>query len=89
MIDVNQMLLAFMVLILTVILSVIGVQVYFVLREFRDTIHKVNKVLDDTGQISESVSKPISMLSAMIMGIRGSSSILKMLTKDRSKGQDP
>lgn len=85
MVDITQMLLAFVVLIATVILSIIGVQVFFILKEFQNTIHKVNKVLDDTGEISESVSKPISMFSAMLMGIRGSSSIIKTLTRDRQK----
>lgn len=63
MIDFTQLLLAFVILIATVMLSVISVQVYFILREFRHTLTKANKVLDDTGVISESVSKPISIIA--------------------------
>lgn len=61
MIDATQILLMFIILVLTTMLTVIGVQVFFILREFRVTLQKANKVLDDTRIISESVSKPVSM----------------------------
>ena len=83
MVDSTQVLIALVIVTLTVLLSVISVQVYFILREFQKTIKKVNKVLDDTGQISESVSKPITTVSAMLMGIKGGSAIMKALTKGK------
>lgn len=85
MIDATQALLAFVILVVTVMLSVICVQVYFILREFRNTLQKANKVLDDTGIISESVSKPVSMFSTMITGIKGGSALMKVLTKGGRK----
>lgn len=84
MIDITQLLLAFVIMILTVMLTVIGVQVYFILREFRLTLQKANKVLDDTGVISESVSKPVSMLSSLAFGIKGGTAVMKALTKNRN-----
>lgn len=84
----TNLLVAVVIIILVVILSVISVQVYFILREFQNTIKKVNKVLDDTGEISESVSKPISMFSALLMGIRGGSAIMKSLTKGKEKSDN-
>ncbi|MBI4099574.1 hypothetical protein HY440_01055 [Candidatus Microgenomates bacterium] len=70
MIDATQVLLAFVILVVTAMLTVISIQVFFILREFRKTLAKANKVLDDTGVISESVSKPVSLLSAILAGIR-------------------
>lgn len=70
MIDATQALLTFVILVVVAMLTVICVQVYFILREFRKTLAKANKVLDDTGVISESVSKPVSLLSAVIAGLR-------------------
>lgn len=67
-------------MILTIMLAVIGVQVYFILKEFRVTLQKANKVLDDTGVISESVSKPVSMLSSLAFGLKGGTAIMKALT---------
>lgn len=85
MIDATQALLAFVILAVTAMLTVICVQVYFILREFRNTLKKANKVLDDTGIISESVSKPVSMFSAMITGLRGGTKLMQVLTKQEGR----
>ncbi len=83
MIDATQALLAFVILMVTVMLTVICIQVYFILREFRATLQKANKVLEDTGVISESVSRPVSMLSTMITGIKGGSALMRVLTREK------
>lgn len=83
MIDATQALLAFVIIVVTAMLAVIGIQVFFILREFRKTLVKANKVLDDTGVISESVSKPVSMVSAMVTGIKGGAAFMRGLTKEK------
>ncbi len=85
MVDATQFLLAFVILVLTAMITVIGIQVYFVLREFRSTLSKANKVLDDTGVISESVSKPVNMVSGMLLGLRGGSKLMDILTKKNER----
>lgn len=80
MVDATQILLMLIILVLTTMLTVIGIQVFFILREFRSTLQKANKVLDDTGVISESVSKPVSMLSSLAFGVKGGTAIMKALT---------
>ncbi len=79
MIDATQVVIILVILVLTTMLAVIGVQVYFILREFRTTLVKANKVLGDTGVISEAVSKPVSMLSSLAFGIKGGTAIMKAL----------
>ena len=54
-------------------LVVLGVQVYYILKEVRRTIEKTNKVLDDTGTITESISKPVASFSSVTMGLKASS----------------
>ena len=85
MVDATQFLLVFVIVVITVMLSVISVQVFFILREFRNTLTKVNKVLGDAGVVSESVSRPVSLLSSMLMGIKGGSSLMQALT-NKKKG---
>lgn len=85
MVDATQFLLAFVILVLTAMITVIGIQVYLILREFRSTLSKANKVLDDTGIISESVSKPVSMVSGMLLGLRGGSKLMQILTKKNER----
>ena len=60
------------------LLVVLGIQVFLILRELRKTIDKVNKVLDDTSIITESVSKPISSLSTLAMGLKTGATIAKI-----------
>ena len=65
MIDPAQTALFLVIIVLTILLLILGVQVFFILRGLRQTIDKANKVLDDTGVITESVSGPISNLSSL------------------------
>jgi uncharacterized protein YoxC len=65
-IDFNQLILGLVLVTLTVMLSLIGYQTAKVLQEFRKTIEKMNKVLDDTGTISESISKPVNLISMFL-----------------------
>ncbi len=76
--DPAQLVLFLVILILTVLLVVLGIQVFFILRELRKTIDKVNKVLDDTSLITESVSKPLSSLSTLAMGLKTGATIAKI-----------
>ena len=79
--DPAQILLFIIILILTILLIVLGIQVFFILRDLRKTIAKANKVLDDTGQITESVSGPVTSLSNAIMGIKTGATFATLLKK--------
>ena len=68
--EVTQILLVVTVLILTAILSVIGFEVFLILKEVRQSFRKMNKILDDAGLISESVAKPIVGFSNLTLNLR-------------------
>jgi len=85
MIDNTQILLIAVVTVLTVLLTVIGVQVFFILKEIRRSIEKFNKMLDDAGTISESVARPIASLSSSITGVSGIAGLLGWLKKRKEK----
>lgn len=79
MIDPAQTVLFIVVIILTILLLVLGIQVFFILQVLRRTIEKINKVLDDAAMITESVSKPISSLSSLTMGLKTGATIARIL----------
>lgn len=84
--DPAQTALFIVIIILTVLLVVLGIQVYFILRALRITLEKANKVLEDAGNITESVSKPISSLSSLAMGLKTGAIIAKIFQgKKRDK----
>lgn len=63
--DTAQVLMIVVVVVLTGLLLVLGIQVYLILQEFRKTLTKANKVLDDIELLTESIANPISKLSAL------------------------
>lgn len=83
MVDTAQTALFLVIIVLTILLVVLGVQVFFILRELRVTINKANKVLDDTGVITESVSEPIANLSSLATGVKIGSVIANILKKTK------
>lgn len=85
MIDPTQTLLVVVTTTLTILLVVIGVQVFLILKEVRESIKKLNKMLDDAGTISESIAKPISSLSDSISGLSGITGVLSWLVNRKRK----
>lgn len=88
MIDPAQTALFLVIIVLTILLLILGIQVFFILRELRKTIEKANKVLDDTGVITESVSKPISSLSSLTMGLKTGATLAKILNGGKKHHKD-
>lgn len=91
MIDTVQAVLLLVIVLLTILLVVLGVQVFFILRDFRRTLDKANRVLDNTEEITESVSQPINFLSSVLSGsqtISAVSSIAKLFMKKGKKTKD-
>lgn len=83
--DAAQTLLIIVVAILAFILLIVGVQVFFILREFKRTVSKINKVLDDTGTITESIATPVSSLSHLLTSFKTGMTLLKLFqSKTRS-----
>lgn len=78
-----QTILFFVLIILTILLLVLGTQVFFILKELKQTVSKANKVLDDTGVITESISKPISTLSSIGTGVKVGGFIANLLKRKK------
>lgn len=54
---------------LTLNLLFVGVYIVLVLKEVRESVKKVNKILDDAAEVTDSVSKPIIGASGALMGL--------------------
>lgn len=85
MIDAVQGVLLFVIVLLTVLLVVLGIQVFFILKELRVTLDRANKVLENTEVITESVSEPMSFLSGLISGTKSLSAIAKVLNTKKKR----
>lgn len=83
--DAAQTVLLVVVVVLTILLIVLGVQVFFILREVKKTVSKANKVLDDTSLITESVSRPLSSMSTLSNGLKLGTFVAKLLKGKSSR----
>jgi hypothetical protein len=70
---------------LTILLVVLGIQVYYILSEVRLSVHKTNKMLDDAGKVSGTVSEGVTSMSGFMNGIKTG---LQMLTSLQKKEKD-
>lgn len=86
--DSAQIILIIVIILLTLLLAVLGIQVFFILKEFRKTVSKANKVLDNTGVITQSVSAPISSLSSIATGIKTGATFINLFKKIISSDKD-
>ena len=86
--DSAQIILIIVIILLTVLLAVLGIQVFFILKEFRKTVSKANKVLDNTNVITQSVSAPISSLSSIATGIKTGATFINFFRKISSDKDD-
>ncbi len=68
---------------LTIILIIIGIQVALILKEVRQSVIKTNKMLDDAGKVTETVSTGVTRMSGIVNGIKTGLSFIKSL---KSKG---
>lgn len=83
--DATAAIVIFMLGILTAMIVVVGVQAYHVLKDLRETIKKANKVLDDSGEITESVKAPVASASNIATDVL-SGRIIEKLFSGRGRG---
>lgn len=86
--DFAQVTLFIVIIVLAILLIALGVQVFFILREFRKTVVKANKVLDDTEVITHSVSGPVSSISGIAEGIKTVIPVVNLIKKLFSKEKE-
>lgn len=72
-------------IILTILFVFLGVQVWYILKEMRRSIEKVNKMLDDAGKVSGTVSEGISGMAGLVEGLKTG---LSVFTAFRRKHND-
>ncbi|SRR5258708_39139290 len=88
--DTAQLLMIIVVIILTGLLLILGIQVYLILVEVRKTLTKANKVIEDIELLAQSIANPIAKLSTLTSGLRTGAviaSLFKMLPFFQQKKQ--
>jgi hypothetical protein len=81
-----QLVIAVISIILTILFIILGVQVYFILKEFRVSVKKINGFLSGAESITQTLTKSASDMASLASGLKvGLSFVTKLLHK---KGED-
>ena len=86
-----QIILLIMVVVVIVFVIVLGVQVFYLIKDVRKTISKANRVLGNTNSITDSISEPLSAISGIVGTVSAGSvltKILKVAIKVMAKSDD-
>jgi uncharacterized protein YoxC len=75
-----QTILVFILALLTLNLVAVGIYVMVILKEFRETIKKANKVLDNVGDVTDAVSHPVSSIANIVNGVVQSVTAVKAIS---------
>jgi len=76
-----QLLLILVVLSLTVILVLIGVQFIKILQELRRSLRRLNQILADAKTISRSIAEPVEAASDFVLGLKKGFKIVDLLDR--------
>lgn len=87
MITLTQVVLVIVITTLTVLLTFIGIQVVYILKDLRGSLRRINKIIDNAEAITDAVVRPIEGISSVVEGLQSSLKIAELLgyVKDRAK----
>ena len=81
----TQLVIIIVSLTLTALVVILGIQVFYILKEVRSSIRKVNKMLDDMGKVSGTVGDGVVNMAGFVNGLKSGLSAIASL---RGKGED-
>lgn len=79
--DFLQIALIFLILLLSIFLSITGIQVFFILRDLKKALDKFNAILQTGENIAEDIEKPIAVAQAASSAIN----VIRKLIKPKPK----
>jgi nucleosome binding factor SPN SPT16 subunit len=86
--DSTQAIFLSVIVVLGIFLAVIGFQVFFVLRDFRKTLKKLDKILVDAEDVVINIKKPLESIGNLFTAVTagaGIAHIIKKLTSGDDK----
>lgn len=86
MIDTVQAVLLFVIVLLTILFLVLGIQVFLILKDIRETLRRTNRILDQAETLTEGISNQLNNVSsifsnASFLGVAGK--IISMFLKKK------
>ncbi len=64
--DLLQIALIFVILVVAVMLSVLGIQVFLILRDLRKSLDKIDQILGSTQVVAKNIERPVEKVASMV-----------------------
>jgi hypothetical protein len=87
--ELTQILLFAVVGILTILLVAVGVQVMIILFQFKKTVNKLDKFLEDANVISQSVARPMAGVNNFLEGLKSMKSLVEIVSEKQREVVKP
>lgn len=68
---------------LTAMFLIIGYHVILILIEIKNTLKKINHIVEDANKISHSIAEPVVSFSGFLNGFKDGAKIVKMFTESK------
>lgn len=76
-----QLLIIVVTVILTILLVVLGIQMWFILKEIRLSLQKMNGMLADMQKVTGTVGEGVSNLGGIVSGLKAGLSLFSSIRK--------
>lgn len=81
--DLLQIALVFLILLLSVVLSILGIQVFLILKDLRKSLDKFEILLGDAHTIAEDAGKPIRAAAEITQAVEAGVKVVKSIAQSR------
>jgi hypothetical protein len=79
----TQIVIIAIAIVLTSLFIALGIQMWFILKELRGSVVRVNKILDDSGKVSGAVSDGVTNVNGLMNGLKSG---ISLVTSFKKKG---
>lgn len=86
--DLTQTVLLAVIIVLAIALVALGFQVYFVLKDLRKTLFRMNRLFDDANELVMEVKKPIAKAGSLFTAVTAGANIINLLKKGKDERRE-
>jgi uncharacterized BrkB/YihY/UPF0761 family membrane protein len=79
--DTAQIIIVSVITVLTLILSIVGVQIILILQEIKKSLGKVNTIIEDTQSVTSKIARSTSSVTGMLVGLKTALSLFGSFKK--------
>lgn len=79
--DIVQLTIVIISFVLTALIVFLSIQVWHILKEIRLSIHKMNKMLDDMGKVTDTVGEGFTGMAGLVSGLKTGLSVFQAFRK--------